>query len=87
MMKSRNNWHMEGDINTTYFHKSVVVRRKKNKILSLNSNVGEDICDPKLLSDHIESYFQNLFTSSFLFSPECAIGLFFRLIILKLAFL
>lgn len=68
MMKSRDNWLMDGDMNTPYFHKSVLVRRKKNIILSLTSEVGEEIHDPSKLSDHIRKYFSSRFTSSFLSS-------------------
>lgn len=64
MMKSRDNLVVEGDRNTSYFHKAVLVRREKNRILSLKYVVGEDIWDPIFLREHIRSYFVNLFSSS-----------------------
>ncbi|XP_056690476.1 uncharacterized protein [Spinacia oleracea] len=67
-MKSREDWLVDGDKNTPYFHKSVLIRRKKNKNISLNSEVGEAISDPIKLADHIKSYFEKLFTSSFVSS-------------------
>lgn len=46
MMKARDSWLADGDKNTPYFHKFVLVRRKKNRILSLTMDVGEDTFDP-----------------------------------------
>lgn len=41
MMKSRDNWLVEGDRNTSFFHKSVFIKRSKNRIISLCSDVGD----------------------------------------------
>lgn len=64
MMKSRDNWITEGERNTSYFHKSVIIRRRKNRIINLKNEVREEIWDQNQLSSHIRSYLENLFTSS-----------------------
>uniref|UniRef100_A0A2N9I899 Reverse transcriptase domain-containing protein n=1 Tax=Fagus sylvatica TaxID=28930 RepID=A0A2N9I899_FAGSY len=38
-MKSRINWIVQGERNTNFFHTSVVVRRKRNRIVSLKDNL------------------------------------------------
>lgn len=44
------------------------MRKINNRLISLNSEVGEAIFDPKLLAAHIKNYFQSLFASSFVCS-------------------
>lgn len=60
--RARTNWIKCGDQNTGYFHKSVIVRIRRNKITSLNSEVGETIEGEELVP-HIVTYFSNLFSS------------------------
>ena len=61
--KSRLDWCTQGERNTTFFHRTVQIRRHKSRILSLQNSVGEDISDPTALSDHIRSFYCTLFTS------------------------
>lgn len=63
-MTFRDNLVVEGDRNTAYFHKYVFVRRKSSRIISLKSDVGEEIVDPILLSEYIISYFVDLLSSA-----------------------
>lgn len=62
MSRARCDWLMDGDKNTSFFYKSVIVRRRRNRILNLKSEVGEEIlfCD---INAHIVNYFSSLFTS------------------------
>ncbi|XP_056690403.1 uncharacterized protein [Spinacia oleracea] len=62
MARARTSWIENGDKNTSYFQKSVIIRRRRNKITSLRSEVGQDI-QGKDLVPHIVSYFTTLFTS------------------------
>lgn len=61
--KSRLEWCTKGERNTAFFHRTVQIRRHRSRILSLQNNVGEDISDPKALSDHIRNFYYNLFTT------------------------
>ena len=40
-LKSRVNWMIQGDRNTAFYHVSTLVRRKRNKILSIKDSMGE----------------------------------------------
>ncbi|XP_021864949.1 uncharacterized protein [Spinacia oleracea] len=62
MTRARTNWIKCGEQNTTYFHRSVTIRRKRNKITTLNSEVGQVIEGDDLVP-HIMQYFSTLFTS------------------------
>ncbi|XP_056685392.1 uncharacterized protein [Spinacia oleracea] len=68
MARARSNWIKSGDANTGFFHKSVIIRRRRNKISKLNSDVGMSVEGPDLVP-HIVSYFTKLFTSESTISP------------------
>lgn len=59
--KSRNDWIVEGDRNTRFFHISTLARRKRNKINMLKDGDGKWIIGCKDLQDHIIDFFKNLF--------------------------
>ena len=40
-LKFRVNWMIQGDRNTTFYHVSTLVRRKRNKIMVIKDSVGE----------------------------------------------
>ena len=40
-LKSRVNWLIMGDRNTSFYHISTLVRRSRNRILSIKNSVGE----------------------------------------------
>lgn len=65
MARSRVNWIKYGDQNTNFFQRSVVIRRRRNKISSLEPDVGQTI-DSQDLVPHIVKYFSDLFTSELL---------------------
>lgn len=53
---------MEGDRNTKFFHVSIIIRRKRNKIDRLK--IDGDWCDdPDLISNHNINYYNHLFAS------------------------
>ena len=39
-LKSRVNWLIQGDQNTTFYHVSMLVRRKRNQIMAIKNAVG-----------------------------------------------
>lgn len=41
MLKSQVNWMLPGDQNTTFYHVSTLVKRKRNQILAIKNSVGE----------------------------------------------
>ncbi|XP_074266081.1 uncharacterized protein LOC141588541 [Silene latifolia] len=61
--RSRISWLTDGDRNTTFFQKSVTIRRSFNRILSLTNNAGLTISGHDDLNKHITTYFTDLFTS------------------------
>lgn len=61
--KSRKEWIAFGDRNTSYYHRSTMIRRNQNKIGSLRIN-GEWSSDPAVLQQHVKEYFPGLFKAS-----------------------
>lgn len=62
--KARLDWLNLGDSNTSFFHSSVLQRRRSNKILCLKNNVGEWVQDPLGVKFVILDFFSSLFSSS-----------------------
>ncbi|KAF7818437.1 reverse transcriptase [Senna tora] len=62
--KSRIDWLQLGDSNTSFFHSSVVERRRSNRILALQDRSGNWLYNPLDIKDHITDYFFNCFNSS-----------------------
>lgn len=61
--KAKIRWHVNGDRNTSYFHRITKVKNKTKIISSLM--IGEEmVTDPNQVSDHIINYYKNLFYSS-----------------------
>ena len=65
--RSRLKWFLEGDLNTKFFHLVASIRKQRNTILSLEIN-GVTIYDPKILQEHITTYFRDLLVISRIFS-------------------
>ncbi|KAL8152796.1 LOW QUALITY PROTEIN: hypothetical protein V2J09_010556 [Rumex salicifolius] len=59
------NWLNYGDRNTTFFHASNVIRRRRNTICALKWPDGPWIFDPRELEDHAVTFFKSLY-----FLPE-----------------
>ncbi|KAK6146669.1 hypothetical protein DH2020_020538 [Rehmannia glutinosa] len=62
--RSRADWLRGGDKNTKFFHRKATARRKKNWITKLKKGSGEWAEDEGSISREIQSYFQNIFSSS-----------------------
>ena len=69
-MKSRVNWMIQGDWNTAFYHVTTLMRRKRNKILSIKDYQGEWINDQEAIMVFIQDHFRNLFASKLSFSPR-----------------
>ncbi|XP_070005472.1 uncharacterized protein [Nicotiana sylvestris] len=63
-LKSRVDWLSQGDANTKFFHTITLNRRRRNKILNLTDEVGNQITNPKLIKEATRDYFKNIFTTS-----------------------
>ena len=68
-LKSRVNWLISGDRNTSFFHVSTLVRRRRNSITSIMSKEGEWVHDEMAVKEVIRDRFFELYTSSLSFSP------------------
>jgi len=61
--KSRVKWHLEGDRNTSYFHRLTKIKNSTKTISSIR-NGDEIIIDPEQITSHLTNHFQNIFSSS-----------------------
>ena len=68
-LKSRVNWMVQGDRNTSFYHVSTLIRRKHNKILNLKDSQGERINDLTAVMEHVQNSFSKLFSTELLSSP------------------
>ncbi|GAU39340.1 hypothetical protein TSUD_60910 [Trifolium subterraneum] len=59
--KSRGKWIGDGDRNTKYYHSKAIVRRRRNKIVSLRSETGDWIEDQEALSNMAMNFYTNLY--------------------------
>ena len=55
---------LQGDRNTTFYHVSTLVRRKRNQILAIKNSVGEWIQEEKEIENFIRKGFGDIYTSS-----------------------
>ncbi|KAF3442021.1 hypothetical protein FNV43_RR15937 [Rhamnella rubrinervis] len=67
--KSRELWLREGDQNTKFFHASLVVRKRQNRILTIKTEKGW-ISNIKDIERYFLNQFQNLFESTYPHIPE-----------------
>ena len=63
-LKSRVNWMLLGDINTSFYHISTLVRRKRNSITAIMSSSGEWLHSEREVKETILSGFSKLYTTS-----------------------
>nr|KYP63874.1 Retrovirus-related Pol polyprotein LINE-1 [Cajanus cajan]KYP63887.1 Retrovirus-related Pol polyprotein LINE-1 [Cajanus cajan] len=61
----------QGDRNTNYFHGSTVVRRRKNRIIKLQDEVGVWVEDKAELENLVNRFYMELFTNSGGHEPFC----------------
>ncbi|KAF7828542.1 reverse transcriptase [Senna tora] len=62
--KARLDWLQLGDSNTSFFHNSVIHRRRTNRINALKDTVGNWFYTPEDINNHITSYFSACFTAT-----------------------
>lgn len=55
----------QGDANKKFFHTSTLIKRKKNRILSLRDDNNNWISDQEIILSHTTSFFQNLFKTTY----------------------
>lgn len=68
-MKSRINWLSLGDKNNSFFHTSTLIRRRKNKVCSLELEDGTTTFNPEVIRDNIYDYFKNSYSSNIFSNP------------------
>lgn len=69
--KSRTKCLTFGDRNTKFFHGIIVVRRRRNKIDVIQNEEGVFIVQKDVLENYVISYFKNLFSDDFDYTPFC----------------
>lgn len=72
--KARLNWHLQGDMNTQFFHKMVKVRNV-TKQMSMLKHDGEIISSTSQIENHVVSYFEGIFNTENNCSPNDLIEL------------
>ncbi|XP_023893265.1 uncharacterized protein LOC112005249 [Quercus suber] len=69
-LKSRVNWMIQGDRNTSFYYMSTMVRRSRNRISAIKNSVGEWLYDERDVMEHIRGGFEDLFCSSLALSER-----------------
>lgn len=54
-LKSRNYWLVLGDRNTSFFHKSTLIRRRRNKITHIQDHYGHWLINPVDIGNEIRN--------------------------------
>ncbi|KAH7853442.1 hypothetical protein Vadar_002449 [Vaccinium darrowii] len=62
--RSRLNWIMYGDKNTSFFHATVIQRRQRNQLSKIKDSEGNWISEENEINEHLYDYFSSLFKSS-----------------------
>ena len=68
-LKSRVNWMIQGDRNTSFYHVSTLVRRKRNQILSIKDACGEWIFEESAVKEFIRNGFAGIYSTSLVSVP------------------
>ncbi|XP_030949822.1 uncharacterized protein LOC115973699 [Quercus lobata] len=63
-LKSRINWMIQRDRNTSFYHVSALAKRKRNHIASIKNEVGEWITEVGAAMDYFRKGFISLYTTS-----------------------
>ena len=74
--KSRAKWLCYGNRNTSYFHGTTTIRRRKNTYDILQNEDGVWISDQQELEELVMGFFKNLFTDDDNVTPFCLTGSF-----------
>ena len=63
-LKSRINWMILGDRNTSFYHVSALARRKRNLITAIKNDAGEWLSEEIEVANHIREESINIYTTS-----------------------
>ena len=55
---------IQGDRNTSFYHVSTLVRRKRNQIMAIKDTCGEWIVEESKVKEYIRSGFADVFSTS-----------------------
>lgn len=69
--RSRINWLKEGDLNTTFFHRLMLVRNSYNSIRSFTLHTGEIVTDPMRMGDIAIAHFRQLLAPQSMSTNPC----------------
>ena len=64
-LKTRINWMVFRDRNTSFYHLSTLVGRKRNRILAMKNSVGEWMFEEREVMEHINKSFMELYSTSY----------------------
>ena len=68
--KFRYNWLIQGERNTTFFHTSTLVRRKRNLITCIQDNLGNWVEEEEEVAEVIRKGYSNLFCFDKISAPR-----------------
>ncbi|KAL0011105.1 hypothetical protein SO802_006213 [Lithocarpus litseifolius] len=71
-LKSRVNWMIQGDRNTSFYHVSTLVRRKRNQIVAIKDATGEWLSEEDEVKEFIRNGFNEVYTTSLLSANKAA---------------
>ena len=63
-LKSRINWMILGDRNTSFYHISALARRKRNFIIAIKNDVGVWLTKEREVANHFREGFIKVYTTS-----------------------
>ena len=63
LQKSRKDWILHRDRNTSFFHRKTITRRRQNRIEAIQNSSGNWLYNETEISSHAIGYFSSLFTS------------------------
>ena len=63
-LKSRINWMVMGDQNTSFYHVSALTRRKRNTITMVQNEVGDWLSEEKEVMTHFREGFIRLYSTT-----------------------
>ena len=60
--KSRRDWLILGDCNTSYYHHKTLSRRRQNNIATIQNNTGVWLYEEDEIKAHVIQFYSNLFS-------------------------
>ena len=64
MLRAKKQWIKDGDRNTSFFHRAILKRRRRNTIVSIKDENNVVHHMPKQISNTFVNYFRHIFASS-----------------------